>query len=117
MWGGWGGENDIKLEAFNLKVGSDTSWARGGRYGGQAAGQRAVEAPLQQAVAAAARALFMGGTLDPSPCSALALQSPPWQEERRRGYFDEAGNYVERAEKDEDEVDDAWLQSDEGGWG
>ena len=34
------------------------------------------------------------------------------QEERRRGHFDEAGNYVEG--KDEDDVDDAWLKSEEG---
>lgn len=39
---------------------------------------------------------------------------PHAQEERRRGYFDEGGNYVERDTKDEDDVDDAWLKSDEG---
>lgn len=39
------------------------------------------------------------------------------QEERERGYFDEAGNYVEREDKDEAELaQDAWLQSDEGAW-
>ncbi len=37
------------------------------------------------------------------------------QEERERGYFDEAGNYVEKEDKDEAELaQDAWLQSDEG---
>lgn len=36
------------------------------------------------------------------------------QEERRRGYFDEAGNYVEKEGKDDDDVDDAWLKSEEG---
>ena len=39
------------------------------------------------------------------------------QEERQRGYFDEAGNYVEKEDKEEAEATDAWLQSDEGGWG
>lgn len=37
------------------------------------------------------------------------------QEERERGYFDDAGNYVERPDKDaEEEAADAWLQSGEG---
>lgn len=37
------------------------------------------------------------------------------QEERERGYFDDAGNYVEKADKDaEEDAKDAWLQSDEG---
>lgn len=36
------------------------------------------------------------------------------QEERQKGYFDEAGNYVENPEVDEDGEVDAWLQSDEG---
>lgn len=37
------------------------------------------------------------------------------QEEREKGYFDDAGNYVEREDKDEAELaQDAWLQSDEG---
>eukprot|EP00887_Chlorella_sp_A99_P003863 scaffold11.g3863.t1 len=34
-------------------------------------------------------------------------------EERERGYFDEAGNYVEREDKEEAEATDAWLQSAE----
>ena len=37
------------------------------------------------------------------------------QEERRRGYFDESGNYVEREDKEEAEATDAWLTSEEGG--
>ena len=35
-------------------------------------------------------------------------------EERRRGHFDEAGNYVEREDKEEKEAVDAWLASEEG---
>ena len=58
-------------------------------------------------------------TLPPrSPASSatlLATSSHPPQEERERGYFDEAGNYVEREDKDAaEEAKDAWLQSDEG---
>lgn len=34
------------------------------------------------------------------------------QEERERGYFDEVGDYVEK--RGEDDVEDAWMQSDEG---
>jgi len=36
------------------------------------------------------------------------------QEERQKGYFDEAGNYVENPEVDDEGEVDAWLQSDEG---
>lgn len=39
---------------------------------------------------------------------------PQAQEERARGFFDEAGNYVEREDKEEADAQDAWLQSDEG---
>lgn len=36
------------------------------------------------------------------------------KEEREKGFFDDSGNYVEREDKDEKDVEaDAWLQSDE----
>ena len=35
-------------------------------------------------------------------------------EERRRGHFDDAGNYVEHEDKEEKEAVDAWLASEEG---
>lgn len=43
----------------------------------------------------------------------IQLEAFNLKEERRRGYFDEAGNYVEN-EKNDDAPDDAWLASDEG---
>jgi hypothetical protein len=44
-----------------------------------------------------------------------ALAVPALQEERQRGFFDDSGNYVEREDKDEEDIaQDAWLQSDEG---
>lgn len=42
-----------------------------------------------------------------------SLSSPP-QEEREKGYFDDAGNYVEREDKEAAEATDAWLASEEG---
>jgi CD2 antigen cytoplasmic tail-binding protein 2 len=44
----------------------------------------------------------------------IQLEAFNLKEERRRGYFDEAGNYVENEKKDDDALDDAWLASDEG---
>ncbi|KAI7844013.1 hypothetical protein COHA_002550 [Chlorella ohadii] len=45
----------------------------------------------------------------------IKLEAFNLKEERERGYFDEAGNYVEKEDKDEAELaQDAWLQSDEG---
>ncbi|GAB4814666.1 hypothetical protein N2152v2_001712 [Parachlorella kessleri] len=41
----------------------------------------------------------------------IQLEAFNLKEERRRGHFDESGNYVEG--KDEDDVDDAWLKSEE----
>ncbi len=38
------------------------------------------------------------------------------REERTTGYFDEEGNYVERKNSDDEDAQDAWLQSDGGMW-
>ncbi|PRW60637.1 CD2 antigen cytoplasmic tail-binding 2 [Chlorella sorokiniana] len=44
----------------------------------------------------------------------IKLEAFNLKEEREKGYFDDAGNYVEREDKDEAELaQDAWLQSDE----
>ncbi|KAL4422393.1 hypothetical protein ABPG75_008590 [Micractinium tetrahymenae] len=44
----------------------------------------------------------------------IKLEAFNLKEEREKGYFDEAGNYVEKADKDaEEDAADAWLQSDE----
>ncbi|KAL4436141.1 hypothetical protein ABPG77_005589 [Micractinium sp. CCAP 211/92] len=44
----------------------------------------------------------------------IKLEAFNLKEERERGYFDDAGNYVEKADKDaEEDAKDAWLQSDE----
>lgn len=48
----------------------------------------------------------------------VKLEAFNLKEERARGHFDEAGNYVQDAKgSDEEEEEDAWLKSEEGGSG
>lgn len=44
----------------------------------------------------------------------IKLEAFNLKEERQRGYFDEAGNYVENEKDEEEDATDAWLASDEG---
>ena len=44
----------------------------------------------------------------------IQLEAFNLKEERRKGYFDEAGNYVENEKEEDEETTDAWLASDEG---
>lgn len=48
----------------------------------------------------------------------VKLEAFNLKEERARGHFDEAGNYVQDVKgSDEEEEEDAWLKSEEGGSG